>query len=99
MKLVNPSESRLIHLVTQMKWRLQEGQGEAIYEIGVEDNGAVVGLPEKELQASLKTLDLMASKLGAATSVLRRQCIDTSDASRHVAEVLVRQIPDDQQVS
>ncbi|KAK3755477.1 hypothetical protein QZH41_017632, partial [Actinostola sp. cb2023] len=97
LKLVNPSESRLIHLVTQMKWRLQEGQGEAIYEIGVEDNGAVVGLPEKELQASLKTLDLMASKLGAATSVLRRQCIDTSDASRHVAEVLVRQIPDDQQ--
>lgn len=82
-----------------MKWRLQEGQGEAIYEIGVEDNGAVVGLPEKELQASLKTLEVMASKLGATITVLRQQCIDTSDTSKHVAEVLIRQVPDDQQVS
>lgn len=34
LKLVEPSESRFEHLVTQMKWRLREGQGEAIYEIG-----------------------------------------------------------------
>lgn len=81
-----------------MKWRLQEGQGEAIYEIGVEDNGAMVGLPEKDLHASLQTLEVMASKLGASTTVLRKQCIGTHDSSRHVAEVLVRQVPDDQQV-
>ncbi|XP_031550108.1 GTP-binding protein 2-like [Actinia tenebrosa] len=99
LKLVNPSDSRLIHLTTQMKWRLQEGQGEAIYEIGVEDNGLVIGLPEKELQSSLKTLELMASKLGASTSILRHQYVDIVDdcPSRQVAEVLVRQVPDDQQ--
>lgn len=34
LKLINPSPSRLQHLVTQLKWRLREGQGEAIYEIG-----------------------------------------------------------------
>ena len=84
-----------------MKWRLQEGQGEAIYEIGVEDNGVVVGLPEKELTSSLKTLELMASKLGATTSVLRLQYVDTPDGrpQKQVVEVLVRQIPDDQQVT
>ncbi len=27
LKLVNPSDQRLEHLVTQMKWRLREGQG------------------------------------------------------------------------
>jgi len=27
LKLVNPSNHRLEHLVTQMKWRLREGQG------------------------------------------------------------------------
>lgn len=36
LKLVAPSESRLQHLVTQLKWRLREGSGEAFYEIGVE---------------------------------------------------------------
>jgi GTPase len=34
--LVEPTEERFEHLVTQMKWRLSEseGVGEAIYEIG-----------------------------------------------------------------
>lgn len=34
--LVEPTQERFEHLVTQMKWRLSEseGVGEAIYEIG-----------------------------------------------------------------
>lgn len=39
LKLIDPSPVRFEHLVTQMKWRLQEGLGEAIYEIGVSDDG------------------------------------------------------------
>lgn len=62
LKLVNPSQYRFEHLVTQMKWRLQEGRGEAVYQIGVEDNGLLVGLSEDELKASLKTLRRMAEK-------------------------------------
>ncbi|EDO48451.1 predicted protein [Nematostella vectensis] len=77
-----------------MKWRLQEGQGEAIYGIGVEDNGGLVGLPEKELKSSLATLNTMASKLGATTSILRQRNVEEM---RKVVEVLVRQVPDDQQ--
>lgn len=34
LKLINPSSQRFEHLVTQMKWRLREGHGEAIYQIG-----------------------------------------------------------------
>ena len=62
LKLVNPSPSRFEHLVTQMKWRLQEGEGEAIYEIGVEDNGVLAGLPKPELESSVNTLKKMAKK-------------------------------------
>lgn len=39
LKLLSPSKQRLDHLVTQLKWRLNEGNGEAIYEIGVTDSG------------------------------------------------------------
>ena len=59
---MSPSPSRFEHLVTQMKWRLREGQGEAIYEIGVEDNGLLVGLTAEELQLSLETVQRMADK-------------------------------------
>ncbi len=48
LKLIDPTATRFEHLVTQMKFRLQEGLGEAIYEIGIEDNGYPKGLSEKD---------------------------------------------------
>lgn len=97
LKLVSPSKQRFEHLVTQMKWRLREGQGEAIYEIGVEDNGVLAGLSDYEMSASLQTLQQMAFKLGATTTILRERLVDNENGNgRKVAEVLVRKVPDDQ---
>lgn len=99
LKLVNPSESRIEHLITQMKWRLEEGEGEAIYEIGVEDNGLLVGLTKSDMDASMQTLQTMAVRLGASITVLRERTVETDDAEhpRHALEVLVRKVPEDQQ--
>ncbi|XP_018406671.1 PREDICTED: GTP-binding protein 2 [Cyphomyrmex costatus] len=108
LKLINPSSQRFEHLVTQMKWRLKEGHGEAIYQIGVEDNGRLAGLTKDEMKASLKTLKEMASRLGATIRVLRER-IATSSASKtlasqnnnnnneekKVAEVLVKKLRKD----
>ncbi|KAL1399379.1 hypothetical protein pipiens_020051, partial [Culex pipiens pipiens] len=93
LKLINPSKQRFEHLVTQMKWRLREGNGEAIYEIGVSDSGQLHGLSEADMNCSLTCLNQMARKLDASTSVLRRKMLA---AGRSVVEVLVRKIPDDQ---
>ncbi|XP_055026712.1 GTP-binding protein 2 [Misgurnus anguillicaudatus] len=98
LKLVNPTQYRFEHLATQMKWRLQEGKGEAVYQIGVEDNGLLVGLSEEDMKASLKTLRKMADKVGADITVLREREVDyDSDEMHKIAEVLVRKVPDDQQ--
>ncbi|XP_056126144.1 GTP-binding protein 2 [Rhinichthys klamathensis goyatoka] len=98
LKLVNPTQYRFEHLATQMKWRLQEGRGEAVYQIGVEDNGLLVGLSEEDMNASLKTLRRMAEKVGADITVLREREVDyDSDETHRIAEVLVRKVPDDQQ--
>lgn len=72
-----------------MKWRLREGHGEAIYEIGVEDSGLLTGLSDTEMAASLDTLERMAVTLGATTTVLRERQVDNE---RQVAEVLVRKV-------
>ncbi|XP_040001093.1 GTP-binding protein 2b [Xiphias gladius] len=99
LKLVNPTQYRFEHLATQLKWRLQEGRGEAVYQIGVEDNGLLVGLTEADMKASLKTLRRMAEKVGADITLLREREVDyDSDRNtRKIAEVLVRKVPDDQQ--
>lgn len=97
LKLVNPTDQRLEHLVTQMKWRLREGQGEAIYQIGVEDNGLMTGLPVEDMDSSLDTLREMARRLEATVQVLRDRVVVTEDGPRMVAECLVRKVPEDQQ--
>ncbi|KAI4833393.1 hypothetical protein KUCAC02_016299 [Chaenocephalus aceratus] len=99
LKLVNPTQYRFEHLATQLKWRLQEGRGEAVYQIGVEDNGLLVGLSEADMRASLKTLKRMAEKVGADITLLREREVDydLDRNTRKIAEVLVRKVPDDQQ--
>lgn len=95
LKLINPTKQRFEHLVTQMKWRLREGHGEAIYEIGVSDSGHLQGLSDEDMDTSLGTLREMAEKLGASSEILRRKWIDAA-GSKSVAEILVRKVPDDQ---
>ncbi|KAI6121195.1 hypothetical protein F5141DRAFT_1088535 [Pisolithus sp. B1] len=66
LQLLAPSPARFARLVTQLKWRLLEGGGQAYYEIGVADSGALVGLPRPELEESLETLETMAGEIGAS---------------------------------
>lgn len=75
-----------------MKYRLSEGNGEAIYEIGVEDNGSPKGLSERDLTSSLETLQRMAKELGVDLKLLR---VREGEKGR-VAQVLVRKLPADQ---
>lgn len=60
--LVEPSEARVEHLTTQMKWRVEEGGGEATYRLGVTDNGEILGLDPESLEKSLHTMSIMAEK-------------------------------------
>ena len=83
---------------------LEESQG-ALYEIGVSDDGTLVGLVEDELAESLTNLSAMAASLGCIVEVLRKVTVgtcewsqtsergtsrDTVAANLWVAEALVR---------
>jgi hypothetical protein len=71
LQLLNPSSSRFARLVTQLKWRLLEGGGQAYYELGVADSGDLVGLSRDELERSLETLEMMAGEIGASVIVVK----------------------------
>ncbi|KAF3762537.1 hypothetical protein M406DRAFT_92923 [Cryphonectria parasitica EP155] len=53
---------------------LEESRG-ALYEIGVSDDGTLVGLPADEMEESLLTLRVMAASLGCIVNVTRRQYV------------------------
>lgn len=54
--LMDRAKERLKHLTTQLNFRLNEGKGQAIYRIGVEDNGNPIGINDEHLIGSLSKL-------------------------------------------
>lgn len=86
-KLNTISSTRRTHLATQLQWRLAEGNGHAIYVVGVHDNGEVVGITEDELQTTVDIMQNMAKQLGNVhlASIDRRRL--SGKDSRVVAEV------------
>ncbi|KAK5327909.1 hypothetical protein LTR70_001532 [Exophiala xenobiotica] len=89
---------------------LEESQG-ALYEIGVADDGTLVGLADEEMEESLTNLRAMAASLGCVVDVHRRVVVGdcewteggleespapTCTSKLWVAEVLVR--PDNKSV-
>jgi len=85
--LNNRDEDRLQELASQMKYRLEEGGGEAFYIIGVSDNGEVLGLSESELDKSLEILSKIASIINAKIVHIRKVQVKKG---KFIAEVLVR---------
>ncbi|MDN5374926.1 MAG: elongation factor 1-alpha, partial [Methanothermobacter sp.] len=52
-------------LISQMKYRMERGNGRAVYLLGVEDSGEPVGLPADKLDESVEVLRTLSSEIGA----------------------------------
>jgi GTPase len=87
-KLTNLNAEQLQHRITQLNWRLNEGNDEAIYQLGVEDDGYPRGISESELEASLMNLQKMADAVGC--SLIVRQLLRGAEGI--TAEVLLRRL-------
>lgn len=65
-ELLNLNEDKINKRMTQMKYRIYEGSGEAFYFIGVTDNGTLLGLNETEYIESVRNLELIASRINCS---------------------------------
>ncbi len=61
--LVNLENKRIEELSTQMKFRLEEGNGIAIYYIGINDDGTGYKMSEDQINESLTNFNLILNKI------------------------------------
>lgn len=87
-QLINLTPSRFEHLMTQMKYRLTEGQGECFYEIGVNDNGVPFGLDQKEYDESIETVKKLAKGLSCEVEIICHRKLN----NKNLAELLIREV-------
>ena len=65
LKIINKENDRIEQLASQLKWRLNEGNGEALYYIGVNDDGSVIGLSGNELKETIMNIKKMCEKINS----------------------------------
>ena len=70
LKLFNSSQDNIEHITTQMRYRVDEGCGEAIYTIGVTDSGGVIGLDNDEYLKTKEILDIVVKKCDYTMTLL-----------------------------
>lgn len=68
--LIKADKKRQIGLATQMGFRLREGNGQAIYWLGIMDNGYALGTTKAIIDTSLHILSDIAASIGARTKIL-----------------------------
>ncbi|CAD7702244.1 unnamed protein product [Ostreobium quekettii] len=86
LRIKDPNAVRFQQLVTQMKYRLSEGEGQCTYYIGVEDDGYPRGLEADDLNASLAVAKRMAESL-SATATVRQWCKGASGLHYAILDV------------
>ena len=86
-ELLNLDEETINRRITQMKYRVYEGLGEALYFIGVTDNGILLGLNKDEYYKSIENLELIANK--CECTILKIS--ESINKNQYVGEYLIRE--------
>ena len=66
-------DDRIPSLTSQMKYRVNEGNGEAIYYLGVEDDGQMSGLDCKEYEETRKNIELIATNANYSLKLILKK--------------------------
>lgn len=95
LKLIGKSEQRIEGLASQMRFRCEEGGAECIYNIGVEDDGTIIGVTPLEFEETLRVLNTAADKNSYVATLLATTLVEDD---KRVYEVLVREHNDNKYI-
>lgn len=76
--LIKPDNKRKKGLATQMAFRLREGNGSAMYWLGIMDNGYALGTTKEVLNDSITHISSIADMLGARVQILSQTNVGNS---------------------
>jgi len=89
--LTNLTDLQFDHLVVQLRYRMEEGNGEAIYDIGIRDDGYPIGLTTPRMEESLENLRKMADQIPAKICYVNRRFVSLNELSSIVSKKVLKE--------
>jgi elongation factor 1-alpha len=87
-KLNNSTPERIEELTSQLRYRMNEGNNECIYRIGIHDDGRVEGLTDEEYEETLRIMNIICKKNNyVISSIYKYSC----SSFKNVYEILIRE--------
>lgn len=87
LRLTDLDDDKVNKRATQMKYRINEGMGEAFYYIGVCDDGTILGINEEQYKESCLNLQKIASRIDCCVTTLTERVLGKA----YIGEFLVRE--------
>ena len=75
-------KDRKQRLASQMKYRMERGSGEAIYFIGVDDDGNLQGLSDEKMEESLFVLKSISEEINSTILKVEKYPGNNGDVAR-----------------
>jgi GTPase len=93
--LIDANEERIERIASQMRYRIEEGKGEAFYTLGVTDDGGIIGLDQKEYEKSYKVLQKAAKMNQYSMKLISSKLINNE---KSLYEFLIRETNDNKYI-
>lgn len=87
-ELSNMDSNKIEKYATQMKFRLLEGKGKAIYFIGVQDDGNIIGVPNGLLKKYLNIIKQICNKINS--SIYKISYIETQQVNYSIMIINIK---------
>ena len=94
--LVDKTEFRIQMVASQMKFRVDEGSGEAIYVLGVTDSGGLRGVTDEEFLESFENLSVAAKTNSYTITKISEKVL--KNPNKKAYELLVREKNDEKYI-
>lgn len=90
--LINVDDKRREEFITQMLWRVKEGNGEAIYYLGVEDDGTFYNWNKTEIKQTLESFKkIVALAKLRIVRITKNYYINNLEKKNYYLKVVIRE--------
>jgi GTPase len=89
--LTNIDNNRREEFISQMMWRIKEGRGEAIYYLGVENNGTFYNWSKNEIKQSIDEFKKIIKKANLKLIRMTKNYYSIGDKTNYYLKIVVRE--------